>query len=128
MGTRADFYVGKNELEWLGSIAWDGYPSGIREVIEVASEEVYRAAIEEHMMTRDDWTSPDMGWPWPWNNSFTSDCGYTFFDGRVWMERNDVWNPASFLIDPVEVDFPDMSDRKNLAMGTKRDSIMIITG
>ena len=30
MGTRADFYIGKGtDAEWLGSIAWNGYPDGI---------------------------------------------------------------------------------------------------
>lgn len=32
MGTRADFYVGVGEqAEWLGSIAWDGNPEGIKD-------------------------------------------------------------------------------------------------
>jgi hypothetical protein len=31
MGTRADFYVGRGkDAEWLGSVAFDGYPSGTR--------------------------------------------------------------------------------------------------
>jgi hypothetical protein len=30
MGTRADFYIGRGtEAEWLGSVAWDGYPGGV---------------------------------------------------------------------------------------------------
>jgi len=30
MGTRADFYVGIGpEAEWVGSIAYDGYPDGV---------------------------------------------------------------------------------------------------
>jgi hypothetical protein len=33
MGTRADFYVGRGETaEYLGSIAWDGYPDGLMRV------------------------------------------------------------------------------------------------
>lgn len=43
MGTRADFYVGRGEsAEWLGSIAWDGYPSGIdyQDVLRPADEEL----------------------------------------------------------------------------------------
>lgn len=30
MGTRADFYknIEPEKMEWLGSIAWDGYPKG----------------------------------------------------------------------------------------------------
>lgn len=40
MGTRADFYIEVgNELkpkDWLGSIAWDGYPKGIPASIKKA--------------------------------------------------------------------------------------------
>jgi hypothetical protein len=41
MGTRADFYVGRGgQAEWLGSIAWDGYPSGIDKwVFSVSTEQ-----------------------------------------------------------------------------------------
>ena len=30
MGTRADLYIGRGtDAEWIGSVAWDGYPSGL---------------------------------------------------------------------------------------------------
>ena len=47
MGTRADFYIGRGaEAEWLGSIAWDGYPGGIDAGIKEATDDaVYRQAI-----------------------------------------------------------------------------------
>jgi len=48
MGTRADFYVGRGEqAEWLGSIAWDGYPSGNpAPVTAMTSEAAYREKVE----------------------------------------------------------------------------------
>lgn len=40
MGTRADFYVRKDsQMEYLGSIAWDGYPSGIDEAVLRSTDE-----------------------------------------------------------------------------------------
>ncbi len=60
MGTRADFYVGRGETaEWLGSIGWDGYPSGIDEtVFEAAEEPAYRTAVAAFFAPRDDVTLP----------------------------------------------------------------------
>jgi hypothetical protein len=48
MGTRADFYVGKGKKsEWIGSIAWDGYPQGISGyVLKAKSDEIYRRAVK----------------------------------------------------------------------------------
>jgi hypothetical protein len=38
MGTRADFYIGRGEsAEWVGSVAWDGQPSGMPEPLLTAT-------------------------------------------------------------------------------------------
>jgi len=86
MGTRADFYVGKDEdAEWIGSIAWDGYRDGIPQTILSAKDaEVFRHEVVEFLRTRQDASFPEEGWPWPWNTSSTTDCSYWFFDGEVW--------------------------------------------
>jgi hypothetical protein len=35
MGTRADFYIGcGRDSEWIGSIAWDGYPDGLSDLLK----------------------------------------------------------------------------------------------
>jgi len=68
MGTRADFYVGRGKTaEWLGSIAWDGYPAGLwpnkdtatakadipkTPVIAATAEEAYRKAVDELLASR----------------------------------------------------------------------------
>jgi hypothetical protein len=85
LGTRADFYIGKGkEAEWLGSIAWDGYPDGIDDdVLSATSEESYREAVTKFLTSRDDRTLPEQGWPWPWTNSRTTDYSYWFFDNKV---------------------------------------------
>lgn len=92
MGTRADFYIGRGpQAEWLGSIAWDGYPKGITSgewsgghLFDAASEEEFRVRLETFFQGRDDVTRPGHGWPWPWNDSHLTDYSYAFDDGRVW--------------------------------------------
>ena len=69
MGTRADFYVGRGQkAEWLGSIAWDGYPDGLSDipVLSAQTEVAFRAAVRDMLASRKDGTTPEMGWPWPW--------------------------------------------------------------
>jgi hypothetical protein len=63
MGTRADFYVGRGaDMEWLGSIAWDGYPPGIRGgVLAATSEADFRALLSAFLAPREDVTLPNDG-------------------------------------------------------------------
>jgi hypothetical protein len=114
MGTRADFYVGRGEqAEWLGSIAWDGYPEGITlttdrkdvlfktplqtietnvhepfpqggHLFDATTEEVYRSRVEQFFAHRDDVTRPERGWPWPWETSHLTDYAYAFDAGVVY--------------------------------------------
>jgi hypothetical protein len=78
MGTRADFYVRKDEqMEWVGSITWDGYEIG--NVGGAKDEASFRRRLNKFFSYRDDVTLPDNGWPWPWNNSKLTD--------EIW-----VWN------------------------------------
>lgn len=61
MGTRADFYVRKGgEMEWLGSIPWDGYPDGIaEEILRAQSEKDYKIAVKNEIHTSTENTSPE---------------------------------------------------------------------
>ena len=83
MGTRADFYTTKDsELEWLGSIAWDGYE--ISKDLEGAdNEKSFLDALQEYKATRNDWTAPEDGWPWPWKDSCLTDYAYVFNGKQV---------------------------------------------
>ena len=147
MGTRCDMYVGKGkDAEWIGSIAFDGYRDGIDEaVLKATTEEEFRTAFAEFVKRRDDYTSPEMGWPWPWDTSETSDCSYWFFDGKVWDEGGEYGTPTYYRpCDVAEpdgdeaeaamrvkyganiIEFPDMSARKNVTLG-ERSGIMILT-
>lgn len=91
MGTRADFYVGKGKnAEWIGSVAWDGYEWGERianndpdAITGAKTENEYREAVAVLLETREDGTKPDAGWPWPWDDSCTTDCAYCFTENGV---------------------------------------------
>lgn len=134
MGTRADFYVGRGkEAEWIGSIANDGYPSGIEGAIKRATTELdFRAAVGLWLDIDDSSSRPDDGWPWPWDDSRTTDYAYAFDSGRVYASCfGGEW------FDPLEVEpsddkegrakvavFPDMSSRKNVTLG-KRSGLIV---
>jgi hypothetical protein len=136
MGTRADFYNGKGkDAEWLGSIAWDGNPGGIEgDVLRAKTADEFKAALEKFAESRDDWTAVDNGWPWPWEDSHTTDYAYAFHGGKVWAS---CFGHAWF--DPLETEpehddskpteFPDMSNKKKTApAGSKRSGIMVFRG
>lgn len=150
MGTRADFYAGKGpEAEWLGSIAWDGYRSGVSGyVLKAKTEKDYRKAVEVFLKSRDDATWPKDGWPWPWNDSGTSDCSYWFFDGKCWDvegkyessgavfvpcdEPEPDWGEGdedakreAWLKDRESVVFKDMTDKQNVTLG-HRSGLLIL--
>jgi hypothetical protein len=149
MGTRADFYVGRGEqAEWLGSIAWDGYPDGqpgnpkYGPVIAAASEPEFRERVANLLAAKDDGTTPDKGWPWPWENSRLTDWSYAFDAGQVWAskfggpwhvpgeqppEKEDSEYEADPCNDPARVTFPDMTSRKNVTLG-KRSGVIVFGG
>lgn len=143
MGTRADFYKTQKdepELVWLGSIAFDGYVDGISEsVLHATTVEEYEERLEEFFGGRDDVTFPKEGWPWPWNNSETTDCAYCFNGDGVmyykgkgdWCGWGDAMNWDDGLIDEPPAKWihrvPDMSDKKNVQWG-KKSGMIIITG
>jgi hypothetical protein len=142
MGTRADFYSGKGKrAEWLGSIAWDG--SEIPDSIANAkTDREYRGAVLAFLDSRDDATLPKQGWPWPWDDSGTSDCSYWFFDGETYEAQGspDVYSPRRVTFDDYGADedrwdaylgtletvaFPDMSAKKKVTLG-KRSGVIVI--
>lgn len=140
MGTRADYYIHKNDhLVWIGSIAWDGYPEGIDgEVLGAKTESEYLKTIKAFFDGRDDVTLPAQGWPWPWDNSGTTDYAYAFVDGRVVASRfGGVWfDPLGEgkeiedrAVDvPATLRFPDMKEVKKVARGSNRSGVIIIGG
>jgi hypothetical protein len=147
MGTRADFYVGRGkDAEWLGSIAMDGYPSGLsdedsmqkraprsRQLLASTTEQGWRDEVAAFLARREDATRPADGWPWPWDNSGTTDYAYAFDAGKVWGscfggEWFDPLLPEP-EDDPTEakVPFPDMSSRKAVTLGP-RSGLIVVRG
>lgn len=151
MGTRADFYVREDgQMNWLGSIAWDGYPKGIdQEVLNSQNEKDYLFNLKAFFDKRKDVTLPEQGWPWPWNNSKLTDECYVYEQGVVKrMVEHDgdyknhktecVFYRASTyeqhyddngLINKEEkwkFCVPDMSEIKNVAKGRQRSGIITI--
>ena len=109
MGTRAAFFVGDardvENREWLGCIAWDGYPDGdCRIFAKCKSEAEFRLAVERLASERDDFAHPDRGgFPFPWeNNLFLTDCVYAFFDGAAHVDMNRNWRTVDWCLTASE--------------------------
>ena len=138
MGTRADFYLGRGkDAKWLGSVSFDGYPEGIdSEVLTSKTEQEFISRLETFFAGRDDHTSPDMGWPWPWETSKTTDYAYSFDGVKVWAScfGSNWFNPL--IIDKdgerietdVKVEFPEFNTKNYSAKaGSVRSGIMVFT-
>lgn len=140
MGTRADFYVGLGEsAEWLGSLAFDGYPDGEPAVLLAAqSESEWRAKVAALIASLDDGTRPDQGWPWPWEDSRTTDYAYAWTpDGLLASAFGHRWfDPTQPEPEPEDDEslspkaavFPNMKDRMNVALDNKRSGLLILRG
>lgn len=116
MGTRAGFYIGRGpNAEWLGSVGWDGYEwEHNRSLLRRAkTAEEFRSAVAKIQANRDDFTSPAEGWPWPWDDSNTTDYAYVFSDGAVLIPQG-----------PVDW-FPNMASRRKLQTGKKSGLLVV---
>lgn len=134
MGTRADFYIGRGvDAEWLGSVAWDGYPEGFDKVLfQQKRPGAWRRAVEIMLAGREDATTPDKGWPWPWEDSRTTDYAYAYEKGRVWASAfgHKWFDPQRKEPDTSEGEkvavFPNMKARQKVTLG-KRSGVTIIS-
>jgi hypothetical protein len=149
MGTRAAFFIGDfrdpEKREWLGCIAWDGYPAGVPGIVQAKSEADFRQAVAD-LSNRNDFAPPTGPFPFPWENDLClTDCTYTWHDGEVWTEFDrrfvpleralEVWNSEDDERDSKEIilkrDFP-TRDCDNIPApgkpydGTAPDSIIIL--
>jgi len=140
MGTRADFYVGRGaSAEWIGSIAWDGYPVGITTkadkpiILAATTEADYREQLARFLAERTDATLPARGWPWPWNDSGTTDYAYAFDDGKVyascfrspwWVATDEQPDDPDEIAGPRPV-FPQMKTDHAAPAGDGRSGIMV---
>lgn len=143
MGTRADFYIGTDPktMEWLGSHALDGHPEKVPEsVIYAVDEADYRKCVAEKLATRRDWSGPDRGWPWPWEDSRLTDYAYTFAGGQFlvanWGNGWFAWKDATsdnfgddeIVIPVVEpAAFPDMSAVQSIAWVDQHSGLITLS-
>jgi hypothetical protein len=140
MGTRADFYIGTGEkADWLGSIAWGGYPgSRVEGALTAKTADDFKEQVQA-LLDDDDGTKPEHGWPWPWENSHTTDYAYAWDPergvlvscfGSAWVPWNEYEAMSEDQIEGIEekaADVPDMSSRSAFTTG-KRSGILIIGG
>lgn len=157
MATRADFYVGRGkDAVWLGSVAFDGYPEGIelnspeidkswpfgdrhkkedwpkgKHLFDSKTEGEFRERLERYFLYREDVSLPENGWPWPWDNSGTTDYAYALDGGKVWASCfGGVWfDPHKECPDDnksKKTVFPDMKSRKNVNMDMNKSGLIII--
>lgn len=137
MGTRADYYVGRGQdAKWLCSTAWDGYDID-DSVLGAASEKDFLAALSAFTERRNDVTTPEQGWPWPWDTSHTTDYAYAFDADQVWVSCfGEEWRPAATYDDLTDDErdqlcempadaFPDMSDIANVTYGPRSGVILL---
>ena len=136
MGTRADFYAGTDPetMEWLGSIAWDGYDDDIPEsILDATSEADYRAAVAAELAGRRDGTTPADGWPWPWADSRTTDYSYSWDPiaqrcmASDWGTEWRIPRTKQPDEDRAEMRWPDMSSRKAVTLG-ERSGLIVVRG
>lgn len=135
MGTRADFYIRKDgQMKWLGSQGLDGYPDGIEDsVLSAIEESEFEKVVNDYLSRRNDATFPRDGWPWPWDDSCTTDYAYIFESGKVMSSCF-----GGPLFDPQKADeenagdaplpqgyFPDMKDIKNIAYDKRSGALFI---
>lgn len=134
MGTRADFYIGSgDEAVWLGSVGWDGYKwdqDHECKLMQAKTDDEFKSAVDEISKERDDFTHPDNGWPWPWDDSHTTDYAYCLIDGKVIAY---IFGSEAFINEDGERDsdeskkakFPNMKNRKNVSFDNRSGVIFI---
>lgn len=141
MGTRADFYIGRGATaEWIGSVAFDGYPEGVKpkdadwpaeqSLFHATVESDFRDRLQVYFTGRRDVTLPSDGWPWPWDDSGTTDYAYAFDGGKVHASRfgREWFDPLQEEPEDQRKDavFPNFADRKNVAFGP-RSGLIVVT-
>lgn len=139
MGTRADFYVGRGkDAEWLGSIAWDGHEDSTFDKdgppVAPENEKAWRDGVAGFLAKREDGTTPARGWPWPWEDSNTTDFAYAFDGGKVygtcfghgwWLVAEQLANPTDPTEAPKSCVFPNMKDGQRVTFGPRSGVIVV---
>jgi hypothetical protein len=80
MGTRADYYAGTDPatMIYIGSTPMDGDPASVADwglATTYATHEAFETGVLDAILPHRGQTAPE-GWPWPWNDSRTTDYAY----------------------------------------------------
>lgn len=133
MGTRCDFYIGRGvDAEWLGSVAWDGHPECFEPLLSATTVEEFKLRMQAAVYHREDFTSPDKGWPWPWEDSRTTDYAIAFDDGKVYASCfgrawYDPRNPPEDETAGKKVAvFPNMKTKQKVAVDGARSGLLTV--
>src|SRR5690606_33999204 len=92
----------------------------------VADETGFLAALRSYFESRDDVTLPDDGWPWPWDDSTTTDRAYVFDRGRLMRYA---WGKEIIGEDDADGEpeggWPNMTQIKNVTLGNRSGMIVV---
>jgi hypothetical protein len=103
MGTRADFYTGLREPEWIASIYRDGHPWNIAcKILIQVNKMMYEETVFDFVRFKNGLIPNDKSqWPWPWPDGRLSDYSYFFSKayGKVYTySMND-----KIMFDPLKI-------------------------
>lgn len=136
MGTRADFYIGEGEsAEWLGSIPFDGFPDSIPScILRCGDAEWFKTHVNSFLGEVEGSTTKEMGWPWPWKTSATTDYTYALIGRKVmascfggpWFDP--LQTEPDHENEEQTVVFPVMDTSKHARAGDARSGILLIQG
>ena len=102
MGTRADFYIDRNnKIEWIGSLYKDGHPWNIPTDILIQINPVMFEELTMDFLESKDSAIRKNGdaWPWPWSDSRMTDYSYIFTMNKVFAYSPGIRS----LFDPLQV-------------------------
>ena len=101
------------------------------QILNCTGPEAFRHAVAE-FLKKEDGTTPEMGWPWPWETSRTTDYSYAFDGDKCWASGF-----GSPWFDPLKEQpeedkgakpvFPDMTSKQKVTFG-KRSGLIVIGG
>jgi len=102
MGTRADFYIDRNnKIEWIGSLYKDGHPWNIPTDILIQINPVMFEELTIDFLESQNSSIRKNGdaWPWPWEDSLMTDYSYIFKMNKVFAYSPEI----KCLFDPLQI-------------------------
>lgn len=152
MGVRADFYVrtsiddplcdgmvGTAPVRWIGSMGNSGNPAFVSDFIigaflhGMSPLEDVENQVRQYLLMNECGTVMEMGWPWPWKDSTTTDMAYILYeddDRRIEVDAYYFGTPIDFdryanswerqlAGDMPTPPFPDMSEHRCVTMALR---------